>query len=554
MKGPERKAHKVAQHFLDADDLESEDDVQPDGALNSCRSSRMKSWMRTTRYAAIVLPFIGSLVLVAFTFHWHLKARALGRKASSNDDFVSKVGMSTTSNFNVALGIGSAGAGTGGAAKSTAKNTAESHMGLLSTARDLHDFNTWCYSHDWYVYGTINYEGEAGKAQHALASIKDFCQQAYANDKRAMIYYTGHGEEGSGDWCFPDNGRIRLRDIMDACSPLPKHGLEIRSDTCFSGQWAYEARRKRYDITVETAAGPQQHARNRIYAQARLSDDGDTSSDDQLADSGALSYANGKVHYLNKDDDFYSGLRNNYFAPDSRYVTAQGFSSDSAFLVMSGMSNFNGQTHTIGTWDDIKRKINKNWDDHYHLTSLQFTGRHNYWSMVMTKGAGIYSETWHWAKTSDELHNCYDDNLHILDVSHGDPGWMIVCGKTDEITAQRWKSTNDYGVIHDFIDKGYDEGYSVTSIAKGGEDQAYYFVVLSKVSTFGAQVVQWDTSDRIKSTIRHQWDSGKTITSVADDYDNDRKKRYWLIMTDVSGSKMFPDSAAFQRYHFGLEI
>ena len=51
-----------------------------------------------------------------------------------------------------------------------------------------------------------------------------------------MLYYTGHGEKGTGNWCFKD-GKISIKTILDI---LPEGTLPpmIFSDTCYSGHWA----------------------------------------------------------------------------------------------------------------------------------------------------------------------------------------------------------------------------------------------------------------------------------------------------------------------------
>ena len=52
-----------------------------------------------------------------------------------------------------------------------------------------------------------------------------------------MIWYSGHGVQGSGDWVFSD-GNISFRDIYDLYNKH-FHGkmLYIVVDCCFAGQW-----------------------------------------------------------------------------------------------------------------------------------------------------------------------------------------------------------------------------------------------------------------------------------------------------------------------------
>ena len=66
--------------------------------------------------------------------------------------------------------------------------------------------------------------------------IKQFFSDCQKNNWKPMLYYTGHGEIGTGNWCFSD-GTIGIQEIIDW---IPE-GCEkptICSDTCYSGVWA----------------------------------------------------------------------------------------------------------------------------------------------------------------------------------------------------------------------------------------------------------------------------------------------------------------------------
>ena len=54
------------------------------------------------------------------------------------------------------------------------------------------------------------------------------------------IYYTGYGEEGTGNWCFKD-GTISFQDIFTLYKKyLKEQLLYIFSDCCYSGQWVVD--------------------------------------------------------------------------------------------------------------------------------------------------------------------------------------------------------------------------------------------------------------------------------------------------------------------------
>jgi len=61
-------------------------------------------------------------------------------------------------------------------------------------------------------------------------------------DKRIILYYTGHGEIGTGNWCFSNStlSPVNIKQIFEksgVTSPL----FMIISDSCFSGQFCLES-------------------------------------------------------------------------------------------------------------------------------------------------------------------------------------------------------------------------------------------------------------------------------------------------------------------------
>ena len=55
----------------------------------------------------------------------------------------------------------------------------------------------------------------------------------------AIIWYTGHSEQGTGDWCFKD-GTISFQQIFDLYrAHFSGRYLGIISDCCYSGKWVH---------------------------------------------------------------------------------------------------------------------------------------------------------------------------------------------------------------------------------------------------------------------------------------------------------------------------
>ena len=70
----------------------------------------------------------------------------------------------------------------------------------------------------------------------ALGHIKSLFDTCQREQVKPMLYYTGHGEIGTGNWCFAD-GTISIQEILDM-RPEETHYPMIFSDACYSGHWA----------------------------------------------------------------------------------------------------------------------------------------------------------------------------------------------------------------------------------------------------------------------------------------------------------------------------
>lgn len=69
----------------------------------------------------------------------------------------------------------------------------------------------------------------------ALNKITNFFYHCQRGGFKPMLYYRGHGQVGTGNWCFND-GTISLEEILGllpGCCYYPV----IFCDTCYSGNW-----------------------------------------------------------------------------------------------------------------------------------------------------------------------------------------------------------------------------------------------------------------------------------------------------------------------------
>jgi len=65
-----------------------------------------------------------------------------------------------------------------------------------------------------------------------IQKLFDICK----HDFQPNLYYSGHGEIGTGNWCFAD-GTISIQEILDML-PEGTYYPMIFSDACYSGHWA----------------------------------------------------------------------------------------------------------------------------------------------------------------------------------------------------------------------------------------------------------------------------------------------------------------------------
>ena len=66
-----------------------------------------------------------------------------------------------------------------------------------------------------------------------IRRLFDTCKR---EQNKPILYYTGHGSIGTGNWCFSD-GTISIQEILDMLPEGMYHPM-IFSDACYSGHWA----------------------------------------------------------------------------------------------------------------------------------------------------------------------------------------------------------------------------------------------------------------------------------------------------------------------------
>ena len=82
----------------------------------------------------------------------------------------------------------------------------------------------------------------------ALGLIRRLVEECRREETHPVLYYTGHGETGSGDWCFTD-GTVSVNDIIGI---VGQGRMLIISDACYSGSWADTCQRLQYKMHQES--------------------------------------------------------------------------------------------------------------------------------------------------------------------------------------------------------------------------------------------------------------------------------------------------------------
>ena len=87
------------------------------------------------------------------------------------------------------------------------------------------------------------------------AKIKKFFSICKREGCKQILYYTGHGEPGTGNWCFSD-GQISITEIEEEV-PDGYHYPLLISDACYSGRWANYCQGKEFPGFECLAATPE---------------------------------------------------------------------------------------------------------------------------------------------------------------------------------------------------------------------------------------------------------------------------------------------------------
>jgi hypothetical protein len=172
----------------------------------------------------------------------------------------------------VSYGIGSAGEAVGCIPKRVPP-TGDSLLSYIYTKpitceNDLDLIKTYATNYNTWI-GSINGASAFGiRKSTVLGQIDDALQFAKDRKSSLVLYYTGHGEQDTGNWCFANNDTIALDEIA-LMVVREKVKTYVVSDCPYSGAWAVATTKVDTDlIRVISSSGPDETTVAGAFADA----------------------------------------------------------------------------------------------------------------------------------------------------------------------------------------------------------------------------------------------------------------------------------------------
>jgi len=197
------------------------------------------------------------------------------------------------------------------------------------------------------------------------------------------------------------------------------------------------------------------------------------------------------------------------------------------------------------SWSDVQRRIHEAWAVGYTLRGMQWAGSNNTWVAVMAKGTGVtdgvYTSHVDLDAFKESVECQWAANRRILDITgYADGKWLAVFGKSEELDGdQAFHFASTFHEAQEFIKSRGRTGFSITSIAKSANT---FLVVMTLDPFLGKQVLVW-TDTPTQSLVEHAL-KGYTPTSVVDNRDAGHGPRYLLVLSEVQGSRLFPQNGS----------
>ena len=220
------------------------------------------------------------------------------------------------------------------------------------------------------------------------------------------IYYTGYGEEGTGNWCFKD-GTISFQDIFSLYKEYCKGKvLCIFADCCYSGQWVLDCAKSLDEMGIGACG-------HKAREQGMLLKIFTSCYPNQKATMDC--YITNKGMYLNEEDNsiwlFY-----NKKVSDTQTTHGYDFTKIQC-LQMEGPT-------APCRYPDIPAKCSWKWED---IVSIEYKNRPS--SLIYTvRGTDRGRKAWHLVLVERQLREDFFKNVSTGTIDVAKYGYVIKSG------------------------------------------------------------------------------------------------------------------------------
>ncbi|BDS13550.1 DUF7477 domain-containing protein [Aureispira anguillae] len=166
--------------------------------------------------------------------------------------------------------------------------------------------------------------------------------------------------------------------------------------------------------------------------------------------------------------------------------------------------------------------VEKKWKEGFDITKVTYGA--DVWVVVMSKGAGLTSESWGKRGSFKEIKayilGKWNDGKDIIDISFGNGEWVAILAKGADYHYQVYNWGSEFPT--DWVNEKYKEGKHITSLAYG---EGLWVVVMSQYTkTKGERYIV--SSEFPTDFIQYQWDNNKRIRAILYNYERDLKKSF----------------------------
>ncbi|MCP4438960.1 MAG: tetratricopeptide repeat protein [Aureispira sp.] len=199
----------------------------------------------------------------------------------------------------------------------------------------------------------------------------------------------------------------------------------------------------------------------------------------------------------------------------SQYVTDISYGDDEWVVVTSAI-NYSNQAYYVSKtfphdW------VEKKWKEGFDFTNVTYGG--GKWVLIMSKGAGLTSESWAKRSTFAEIKEFirvkWDEGRDIIDLAYGNGEWVAVLAKGADYHYQTY-NWGEY-MPYKWINEKYEAGYNMTSITYG---EGQWVAVMSQYSQTYEE--KYKVLDEIpEDFIDDEWNDYKRIAHIHYNYEKD---------------------------------